>query len=61
MPTPLDLLIGPALRHSQGSREGEVAESRQPYSRPATIAVSLAAALALGWAIRTLMRRRSGS
>lgn len=61
MPHPLDMLIGPALRSPQGPREGEASESRRPYSPAVGVAGSVAAALAVGWAFRTLMRRRAGT
>ena len=57
MPTPLDMLIGPSLRYSQGPREGEVPGSRQPYSPVMATAGAFAAVIAIGWAVRTLSRR----
>lgn len=56
MLTPLDILIGPALRHPQGPREGEVPGSGQPFSPVVAIAVTLASTLAIGWAVRTMIR-----
>ncbi len=59
MLNPLNLLIGPALRHPQGPREGEVPGSGQPYSATVASVGAIVAVAALGWTIRAAMRRGS--
>jgi hypothetical protein len=57
---PLDLLLGPAMRHPQPPREGEVPGSRVPSLDPWKAAGALGVVAAALWAIRRATAPRRG-
>jgi hypothetical protein len=52
MLNPVDLLIGPALRHPSGPIEGEVPGSRRPRRPALKVTAVIVAALAGSWIVR---------